>query len=362
MPSLKSFKRLVKRIIKPEAFKPVLGNHPYGGPPDSPITLAKVCGPSFKINIPNANSTITLGFCGGFAQIGVRYQLVSVFDLVHVLPQLRKPFVFLSSYDYLEMTKVARRILRNYPHFVWGHPDLEVMQKIYSKYDFPYAGISKRVYRLVLDSEPNFVFAPVPPSALEFYSNWQRFGLRLTSIPLACDTTRYYPEPENHQYSGVKMAFVGGYWPKKAIQFEKYLRPYEDILTVFGYSHWPYKGYKGLLLNGEEKLLYQNARVSPALSEPHAEVIGDIVERVFKVMGSGGLAVTDVVPFYRELFEPDELLVPSNMNEYHGMVRQSLSDENSNQQYRKKGYQAIMERHTYVHRARTILNYLSMSI
>jgi hypothetical protein len=214
----------------------------------------------------------------------------------------------------------------------------------------------------VLDLEPDFGFAPVPSSALEFYSAWQKMGLRLESVPLACDTTRYYPEPESERYADVKMAFVGGYWPKKAIQFDKYLRPYEDILTVYGYSEWPYKGYSGLLPENDERVLYQNACVSPAISEPHAEVMGDIVERVFKIMGSSGLAITDVVPFYGELFESDELLVPDSVEEYHDMVHQALTDGDFNQRYRERGYQAIQDRHTYAHRARTILEHLDMGI
>ena len=357
---LNRLKEIGKRILKPNAYKPILGTHPYGGPENSPITFTMVVREGFNINISNANSTIRLGFCHGFAQIGVRYQLVSVFDVARTLPRLRKPFVFLSCYDYLDMSKATRKVLRNYPHFVWGNPDFEVMERAYAKYNFSYTGIPEKVYSRVLDSEPKFVMAPVPLSALGFYSDWQKRGLRLKSVPLACDTTCYYPEPENHQYSDVKMAFVGGYWPKKAIQFDKYLRPYEDILTVFGYSHWPYKGYRGELSDDKERVLYQNARVSPAIGEPHAEVMGDIVERAFKVMGSGGLAVTDVVPFYHELFEPDELMMPSNIDEYHDRIRQVLADDELNHRYRQKGYEAIMKRHTYAHRATQILAELGM--
>jgi len=66
---------------------------------------------------------------------------------------------------------------------------------------------------------------------------------------------------------------VGGYRAYKNIQYDKYLKPYEDVLTVYGYNRWPYKGYGGLLPEDDEKVLYQNARVCPSLSEPHAEVI-----------------------------------------------------------------------------------------
>ena len=355
-------KKYAKRLLKPSSIKPVLGDQPYGGPESSPITFVMVCRQGFDINKPNANSAIRLGFCRGFAQIGVRYQLVSVWELASVLPRLEKPIIFLSSYDYLDINKKTRRLLRKYPHFVWGTPDLNIMKRAYEKFNFSYHGIPDTLYKGVAESEPTFIMTPVPESALQFYSTWLKYCPRVESVPLACDTTRYFKEPKNRKYETVKMAFVGGYWEKKAFQFDKYLKPYEDILQVYGYSKWPYRGYHGFLPENEERILYQNACVSSAIGEPHAEIMGDIVERVFKIMGSGGFAVTDVVPFYRDLFEPDELLVPTSVEAYHDMVRQALGNEDFNLKYRQKGYEAVMARHTYAHRARSILSMLDIKL
>jgi len=85
------------------------------------------------------------------------------------------------------------------------------------------------------------------------------------------------------------------------------------------------------------------------------------VERSFKVLGSGGLTVTDVIPFYRELFSEDELLVPRSLQEYHDLVRQSLEDQDFNQRYRQRGFEAVMARHTYIHRALSMLQYLGIN-
>jgi len=355
---LQGVKRAIKRTLKPDAFRPVLGDHPYGGPDDSPITFVMVCREGFNINVPNASATIRLGFCHGFAQIGVRYQLISVFDLAQALPQLRRPFVFLTCYDYEDLDTQARKLLQNTPHFIWVYPWFENLEEVYVRHNLPDPRLPESVVQRILDSRPSFVWAPVPPSCLTFYEEWQKRSQRVESIPLACDTTRYYPDLENRRYADVKMAFVGGYRGYKNIQYDRYLKSYEDILSVYGYDRWPYKGYGGLLPDDDERTLYQNARISPALSEPHAEVMGDIVERAFKVMGSGGLTITDVIPFYRELFTPDELLVPASVDEYHAMVQQALRDDDFNHRYRKAGYRAIQERHTYAHRARQILNIL----
>ena len=313
-----------------------------------------------NLDMPCAGTLCRLGYCHGFSQIGVRAQLVNAFEIEHILPQLHRPFVFLSVYDYLDMSEVARKMLRDYQHFVWVDPDYEAIQEIYTPYGITRPRLPQEVSRYVLDSGPDFVWAPVPPSALGVFSYWQQSGLRLESLLLACDTGRYYPEPYNLKYSKTKMAYVGGYWPKKAIQFDKYLRPYEDTLAIFGYNFWPYKGYRGLLQADDERVLYQNASVCPAISEPDV-VQGHITERTFKIMGSGGLAVTDIAPIYRELFTEDELLVPESIDEYHDMIHQALSDDEFGRGFRERGRLAILERHTYAHRAREILDHLNIS-
>ena len=358
---LPRLKKIAKRVLKPASQKPILGAHPSGGPDDSSLTFVMVCGPGFNIQVPNASATIRLGFCKGFAQIGVRYHLVSLFELARVLPHLRKPFVFLSGYDYKDLDHAARKLLRETPHFIWMNPWFARLEEVYAQHNLPDPRMSEQINRRILDSGAAFLWAPVPPSCLSFYEEWGKRGQRLEAIPLACDTTRYYPEPTDQHYEDVQLAFVGGYRAYKNFQYDKYLKPYEDTLTVYGYDHWPYKGYGGLLPEGDERVLYQNAQVCPALSEPHAEVMGDIVERAFKVMGSGGLAITDVVPFYRELFAEDELLVPRSVAEYHEMVLQALNDPTFNRHYRERGHQAVLQRHTYAHRAQQILKALGLS-
>ena len=350
----------LKRLLRP-APKPILGSTPFGGPADSPHTFLIVCRQGFDINVPNANSTYRLGLARGFAQIGVRYQLVSVFELARVLPESRRPIVLLSASDYEDLSSEARRLLRQHPHFIWVFPWFDRLEEVYAQHKLPDPRLSRSVTKRILESGASFVYAPVPPSCLAYYEAWQKHGQRLESVLQACDTDRYYPAPADRRYSDVRMTFVGGYWAYKSIQFEKYLRPYEDELTIYGYAKWPYRGYKGLLPDNDEKVLYQNARLCPALSEPHAEVMGDIVERVYKIMGSGGVPITDAVPFYREVFAEDELLVPADLAEYRELVRQALTDDAFNRRFRDRGFQAIQKRHTYAHRARQIMDLLGLA-
>ena len=135
------------------------------------------------------------------------------------------------------------------------------------------------------------MFTISPTRSFEYYQGWLRQGAQLISLPLACDTTLYHDwVPFCPEFADVQLAFVGGFWPYKARQFDRYLKPYADRLTVFGYSAWPYAGYGGQLPEAKEPALYRQARLSPTINEPHVEVMGvDLNERVFKVLGSGGL-------------------------------------------------------------------------
>jgi len=130
---------------------------------------------------------------------------------------------------------------------------------------------------------------------------------------------------------------------------------------VFGYSKWPYAGYGGPLPFDLEPSLYRQARLSPSINEPHVELMGvDPNERAFKVMGSGGLTVTDAVPAYREWFGERELLVPRSLAEFHEFVRLLRSDEDVAAEFRRRGCQAVLEKHTYVHRAHAALAFLGI--
>ncbi len=82
---------------------------------------------------------------------------------------------------------------------------------------------------------------------------------------------------------------------------------------------------------------------------------GQINERVFKVLGSGGCPIVDAVPSYRELYYDNELLIADNVNHFHELVKELLNNEELNNYYREVGKTATLARHTYEHRARKIM-------
>jgi hypothetical protein len=324
-------------------------------------TAVILCGPYFDQRVPNAGMTYRLGLARGFEQIGVPYELVSLFNLAR-LRELPDPVVFISETDYEFMGGSQMSELRRYRHFVWVNPWFEGADAFYAKHHLEGLSVAEPTRRRVFKTEPAFVFTIATQSGMEFFSEWERRGFKLVSLPLACDTALYDRRSSAAKFDGVKMAFVGGYWPYKARSFDLYLKPYEAELTIYGYSPWPYAGYGGQLAAEDEPLLYRDAILSPAINEPHVSVMNiDINERVYKVLGSGGLCITDAVRAFGDLFGKGELLVPESADEYHDMVRAALGDDRAFGSYREAGYKAVRERHTYAHRAQTALESLGLA-
>jgi hypothetical protein len=252
--------------------------------------------------------------------------------------------------------------LKRQRHVVWISTWFDGDARFYEQNDLENNSWPETLNRKILWSEPSLVFTISPERSFEYYQGWIKSGAKLVSLPLACDSALYRLDaPFCTEFEHVEMAFVGGYWPYKARQFDRYLKPYADRLKVYGYSAWPYAGYGGRLAEANEPSLYQQAKLSPTINEPQVERMGiDLNERVFKVLGSGGMTITDAVPAYREWFDERELLVPCDLDEYHEMVHRALTDDDHNSSQRQRGHAAVMARHTYAHRARTLLEYLGL--
>lgn len=337
------------------------GRLPVNG---GPVTLVVAVGPGFDQRRPDAATTCRLGMARAFEQLGIPYMFLSTFDLALQLPEIDHPVIWMSGADYGSLDNANLAALRDRMHFVWVNTWFKDSARFCQERDIPDNSWPERTNLKVLSAGPSFVYTISPECSLEYYACWRDCGARLISLPLACDTSVYRPDtPDYPEYAGLIMAFVGGYWRYKARQFDRYLRPYQDQLKIYGYSAWPYAGYGGQLDASREASLYRQARLAPTINEPHVETMGvDLNERVFKVLGSGGMTITDAVAAYRAWFSEEELLVPDSVNQFHEMAREVLVDDDLNWRYRQAGYQAVSHRHTYVQRARCILEQLGIRL
>lgn len=321
-------------------------------PGEGPFTLVVVCNRAFDQRVPNAVTSYRMGWCHAFEDLGVPYRLLAARDLARELPALPNPVCWLSGYDYADLDDSALRCLARVPHAVLVNPAFDGDEAHYRRTGVPSLAFTARQRRRMLSSQPRLLFTIAAPSRFAFFERWREAGVPLVSLPLACDTRVYGGAGDEPAAATAGMVFVGGYWAYKARQFERYLRPYASRLTVYGYSRWPYGRYGGLLPREREAALYRGARLCPVINEPHVGSMGiDVNERVFKVLGSGGLALTDATPAYREWFTPAELLVPGTLAEYHELAHMILSSTEDFEERRRRGRDAVLARHTYRHRA-----------
>jgi len=323
-------------------------------------------GPTFDQRTPNAMMMCRMGYCHAFESLGIPYVIADVNEVDRLAKDLHLPFIMYFANDLLSMSSRKVKELKKYPSAVWVPPWFENSDKFFAQY-----GLDPNIWTLpdptvrkILQLEPAFCFTATTLGGLSYFVKWEQNGIPVRSYPLACDTTLYNENSANQiDFKNVRLAFVGGYWQSKGMQIDEYLRPFEEHLDVYGYSKWPYSGYKGLLSIEAEPSLYRQARVCPVINEPTVALLkGQINERVFKVLGSGGCPVVDAVPAYRELYSEDELLLSESPEHFSELVNMLLDNPDMNNEYRKKGNAATLSRHTYIHRAQSFLQDLGISL
>jgi len=320
------------------------------------ITFVMIVGHTFDQKLPNAMMTCRMGYCHGFEAIGIPYIIIDIHQVAEILPKLSNPVCMLYAADLIGVSDSLIRSLKKYNTGIWVQPWFEDSMNFFKQNGLDYKTwtFNDKLTMKVLQVGANFGFTATTPSGLHFFNQWNKSGLKMASLPLACDTKIYNTKKQlfNKEFSNVDLAFVGGYWTSKGVQIDDYLRPWESKLTVYGYSKWPYSGYCGPISYEQELELLHQAKVCPVVNEPTVALLsGQINERVFKVLGSAGCPVVDAVPAYRELYSEDELLVAKNTNDFNNLVQRLLDDKEFNNHYRKKGNEATLSRHTYSHRA-----------
>jgi len=309
----------------------------------------------FDLNLSRASQTIRMGYYHGALQAGWGAKLVGYSNLFEVICKAPSPVVWLTYDDYRFLGDDTLMALREEHHIVSVNCWFDGMEQHCTYSAIPSAVLPEHQRRAILDSTPDFVWCSAPESYIRFYAGWADAGMKVVSLPWACDTERYHPVIGD-TFADVEMAFVGGYRGYKEEQYAERLWPYESRLKVWGYSAWP-RCYQGYLPNDQEAALYAQARLCPTISEPHFALTGDTVERPFKIMGSGGVTILDL-PCYRELFLPGEVLIATHPDDYRTVVKVLLEDDEVRAIYREKGYQAVLRQHTYRHRVETIERHL----
>lgn len=319
---------------------------------DRPLLV--VVGSNFNQDISNAVSCIPLGFAKGWAEVCGPAKVIPVDRLLHELERYDNPAVYFSQNLFASLSRDDARRLRGSGMFCMVH----VHPRAFDDFERRHPLIPRDESRSYLESyeklllaEPALVWNSVGAAGMEWYRGWIEDGLRWETIYPAADPSRYFPDPDTDRFGHVTMAYVGGYWPEKAQSFDLYLRPWEEILTVYGYSRWPYKGYAGYLNEEDERRLYSTAGLVPLVTTPAGWAIAEITERYLKAPACRAFCIADQNPAVREIFSADEVLQAESAENFHDLVREFLAGRIDCERWRLSAHRAVMERHLYRNRA-----------
>ena len=211
--------------------------------------------------------------------------------------------------------------------------------------------------------KPDFVF-------LHYHNNWiQRtlggwdtIGIKPVSMLNAADLYDYYPGEVKEQFIS-DIAFVGGYWPYKGRNLNKFILPLcnKYKVKIFGNQPWPVPQYLGYTDTEDVKHIFSSAKICPNVSEPHSTDFGfDIVERPFKILSSGNFCISDYVQSQVEDIFHDIIPSPKTYNEFKDLIDYYLDKPEERQQLANKGKKLVLMEHTYFERVRDMFLHLGM--
>lgn len=215
--------------------------------------------------------------------------------------------------------------------------------------------------------KPDFVFIHAHGHWLEgTMGGWREIGVEPRPLLNAADTfvytkARFRPE------LACDVGFVGGYWPYKARNLDRFMLPLchpssgLDV-KVFGNQPWPVHNYLGACADDAARDLFVSATVCPNVSEPHSTDLGwDIVERPFKVLAAGGFCVSDYVQELADLFSPNnEIPMAKTPQEFERRVRYFVENPASRNAWMEAGQRKVLTEHTYFDRVCDFFEYLGL--
>jgi hypothetical protein len=310
--------------------------------------------------VKNAAYFMPLNFAQGWNEAAGGAKIIFAKDLLREIEQYPGAAVLISQHNFRHFSDREARSLRGKDLFVWVH----VHPRSFSRFERENPLIPKEesdtylvAYPKVVLAEPKFVWNAIGKAGMEWYEGWREDGFHWESIFPGANTTLYYPEPTD-RFKDVKIAYVGGYWEEKAQAFTSYLRPWEDVLTPYGYSRWPYKNYAGGLTEEEERQLYSSAGLIPLVTTPAGWRIAEITERYLKAPACRAFCIADENPALREVFREDEMLQAQSPEHFHQLVNDWLQGKIDVERWRNAAYKAVQDRHLVKHRAFQILRAL----
>jgi len=201
-------------------------------------------------------------------------------------------------------------------------------------------------------------------------------GYKHHTLLLAADKTLIFPEYDDQFRAAV--SYVGTYLPDKKAFIEEYVLPLKKKydLKLYGQDwsqldrHLGFLQKVGQYLNipglrslqkpklqlEDERRIYSSSSVLINIHEEYQKKYGDINERTFKVLCSGGLLVSDNVPTLSKYFTVGkELVIAQSRDDWFEKIEYYVAHPSEGKKIGQAGRKKVLSKHTYHHRVEQIL-------
>lgn len=240
--------------------------------------------------------------------------------------------------------------------FTWAKIPMDLVNYNRGFYDQPAHGTPAEIKL----TENNFVDIIThiwnTESSNQGFEWWKNHGVFVKSFPLAFDTGEYL---DRDMVKDIDISFIGGWWPYKALQLDKFIKPIDEEfgnkLVVYG-TGWPYKS-KGYADDAVVNRVFNRSKINLCLHEPGLvqSTPLHVSERIFKVSGIGGLAISDHNECIKEYFKTGEYVMASTPKEMIELCHYYLEHPEQAQTIAKAAQSRVLHDHTYKKRTRDLL-------
>ena len=217
-----------------------------------------------------------------------------------------------------------------------------------------------------IDSKNLVLFNYVHPNRKDYLmASWENAVSKTIGLLPAADPSVYFPEIADESLK-CDLSFVGGYWPYKGQNLDKYIVPLcypigKYNIKIFGNQAWPVSQYMGMIGDETVRSLFSSSLICPNVSEPHANVFGfEVNERIFKLAACKAFFISDpIASLTEDIFTNGEALVAKDEKDFHKLVDETINNPEIRDQHMAACYETVMKKHTYAHRTQQIMESFS---
>lgn len=267
-------------------------------------------------------------------------------------------------------------IARSWVKYLSKHPDVFVDLNGGSSYDIsisfsPLINHSNNSKLNILYLQNVFPKPAWPGTVEMFHSHKHRYDAFIfpsDGLKNACDSNglvcqfavdheMFYPEPYDSEFD-FNTCFVGNNIRNKATTEQYILCAEKYGLGIFGNAQaWNHKCCYGKISIDQERKLYSSSKIClNAHLDEHLQY-GSFNFRIFNILACKGFIISDRSIFLESEFA-NCMAFADNQRDVEKHIEFYLANPSATDEYRINGYNTVLNKHTFAHRAADILNWI----